>query len=109
MVSVIDAMTKNKFSQIIEQNRSARTGWTPEKPVLHRTPILVVNGLAEAPNGKKLNTLEVDEMLLGHYKGANGAQAMMNYLAVMYGVTNEDPKARCQKLNLELNQSLFNG
>ncbi|HFT2124621.1 TPA: hypothetical protein RG892_000386 [Pseudomonas aeruginosa] len=109
VVSVIDAMTKNKFSQIIEQNRSARTGWTPEKPVLHRTPILVVNGLAEAPNGKKLNTLEVDEMLLGHYKGANGAQAMMNYLAVMYGVTNEDPKARCQKLNLELNQSLFNG
>ncbi|MBS9733603.1 hypothetical protein, partial [Pseudomonas aeruginosa] len=43
------------------KDRSARTGWTPEKPVLHRTPILVVNGLAEAPNGKKLNTLEVDE------------------------------------------------
>lgn len=109
MVAVLDAMTNNKFSELLERNsRPGGTGWTIDKPALHRTQMIVVNGLAKLGN-KELNTLEVDEMLLGHVKGKSGQQSVMNYLAIQYGMTQEDFKARCQKLRMELNQSIFDG
>ena len=109
MVAVLDAMTNNKFSELVERNmRAGGQGWTLDKPALHRTQMLVVNGLAEI-GGKKLNTQEVDEMFLGHVKGKGGQQAVLNYLATQYGNGQEDFKVRCQKLRMELNQSLFDG
>lgn len=109
MVAVLDAMTNNKFSELLERNsRPGGSGWTIDKPALHRTQMIVVNGLAKLGN-KELNTLEVDEMLLGHVKGKGGQQSVMNYLAIQYGMTQEDFKARCQKLRMELNQSIFDG
>ena len=108
MVAVLDAMSNNVFSKLLERNREAKSGWTIDKPALHRTQMIVVNGLAKLGN-KELNTLEVDEMLLGHVKGKNGQQAITNYLGIQYGSTQDDFKARCQKLRVELNQSLFDG
>lgn len=108
MIAVLNALSNGKFSEIIEANRQKGTGWTADKPALHRTQMIVVNGLAKLGN-KELNTLEVDEMLLGHVKGKNGQQSVLNYLAIQYGMTQEDFKARCQKLRMELNQSIFDG
>lgn len=108
MVAVQDAMSNNVFSKLLERNREAKSGWTIDKPALHRTQMIVVNGLAKLGN-KELNTLEVDEMLLGHVKGKNGQQSITNYLGIQYGSTQDDFKARCQKLRVELNQSLFDG
>jgi hypothetical protein len=48
-------------------------------------------------------------MMLGHLKGKGGTASIQQYLATQYGMTNEDFKARCQKLRLELNQSIFDG
>lgn len=108
MVAVLDAMSNNKFSELLERNQRTNTGWTVDKPALHRTPMLVVNGLAEI-GGKKLNTQEVDEMFLGHVKGKGGQASVLNYLGVQYGATGEEFKARCQKLRMELSQSIFDG
>lgn len=108
MVAILNALSNNAFSAIIERNIKANSGWNPSMPVLHRTPVITVNGLAEL-GGKKLNTQEVDEMMLGHLKGKGGTQAIQQYLAVQYGMTQEDFKARCQKLRIELNQSIFDG
>lgn len=108
MIAVLDAMSEGKFSEILERNQKNNLGWTPDKPALHRTQMITVNGLAKLGN-KELNTLEVDEMLLGHVKGKSGQQSVMNYLAIQYGMTQEDFKARCQRLRLELNQSIFDG
>lgn len=108
MVAVLDALSNNKFSELLERNIRNQTGWSIDKPALHRTQMIVVNGLAKLGN-KELNTLEVDEMLLGHVKGKGGQQSVMNYLGIQYGSTQEDFKARCQKLRMELNQSIFDG
>lgn len=108
VLSVLNGLSNGKAAEIVERNMRTNTGWTPDKPVLHRTPMLVVNGLAEL-NGKKHNTQEVDEMFLGHVKGKGGAQASLNYLGIQYGSTGEEFKARCQKLRMELNQSIYDG
>jgi hypothetical protein len=108
MVAILNALSNNAFSAIIERNIKANSGWNPSLPVLHRTPVITVNGLAEI-GGKKLNTQELDEMMLGHLKGKGGTQAIQQYLATQYGMTQEDFKARCQKLRIELNQSVFDG
>jgi len=108
LVAVIDALSGKAFSAIIERNVKANTGWNPLLPVLHRTNVITVNGLADI-GGKKLNTQELDEMMLGHLKGKGGTQAITQYLATQYGMTQEDFKARCQKLRIELNQSVFDG
>lgn len=108
MVAVLDAMSNNKFSELLERNQRNQSGWSIDKPALHRTQMIVVNGLAKL-GAKELNTLEVDEMLLGHVKGKGGQQSVLNYLGIQYGQTQEDFKARCQKLRMELNQSIFDG
>jgi hypothetical protein len=108
MIAVLDALSNDAFSGLIERNMKANSGWVPTMPVLHRTPVITVNGLAEI-GGKKLNTQELDEMMLGHLKGKGGTASIQQYLATQYGMTNEDFKARCQKLRLELNQSIFDG
>lgn len=109
VMAIYDAMTNNAFSALVERNmKPGATGWTPDKPILHRTPVITVNGLA-SHEGKKLNTQEVDEMMLGKLKGPKGGPSIQQYLATQYGAINEDPKARCQKLRLELGQSAFDG
>ena len=108
MIAVIDALSNDAFSALVDRNIKANTGWNPTQPVLHRTPVITVNGLADL-GGKKLNTQELDEMMLGHLKGKGGTASIQSYLATQYGMTNEDFKARCQKLRLELNQSIFDG
>lgn len=108
MVAVLDAMTGGKFSELLDRNQHSGTGWTLDKPALHRTQMLVVNGLGEI-GGKKLNTLEVDEMFLGHIKGKSGQQSVMNYLGIQYGNSQEEAKVRCQRLRQELHQSIFDG
>ena len=109
-IALIDAMTNNKMSEIIELNaRPGGTGWTPSKPILLPTGMIAVNGLAEY-QGKKLNTQEVDEMMISHIKGPKNLPAIEQFLGTQYGSNpNEDFKARCQKLRIELNQSIFDG
>lgn len=111
MIAILDSLSGNAFSNILERNMKApqgQGGWIPTSTVLHRTPIITVNGLADI-GGRKLNTQEVDEMMLGHLKGKGGMAAIQQYLATQYGMTNEDFKARCQKLRLEMNSALFDG
>lgn len=109
LIAAMDAVTKNKFSEILVRNKEAKTGWTPDKVALHRTQTLVVNGLAKSAAGKEHSTLEVDEMLLGHVKGPKGLQQVLNYLQIQYGATDDQYKARCQKIRMELNQSVYDG
>lgn len=108
LISLYDSLSNNAFSAILERNMKASTGWNPTMPVLHRTPTITANGLAGL-GGKKLNTQEVDEMFLGSVKGKGGLASIQQYLANQYGMTNEDFKARCQKMRLELSQSIFDG
>lgn len=108
LIGILDALTNKHFSTLVNRNINAKSGWVPSMPVLHRTPTITINGLAEY-NGKKLNTQELDEMMLCHLKGKGGIASIQQFLATQYGVTNEDFKARCQKLRIELNQSIFDG
>ena len=114
VVAIIDSMTNNKMSEIIARNIVAAnagtpSGWTPNKPVLIPTPTLVPNGLADL-GGKKLNTQELDEMMICNVKGKSGGAAIEAFLGTQYGVNpNEDYKQRSQKLRIELSQSIFDG
>lgn len=108
VIGVMDALSNKAFSAIVARNVESKTGWNPTMPILHRTPTISVNGLA-GMGGKKFNTQELDEMMLGSMKGKGGLASIQNYLGIQYGMTNEDFKARCQKLRIELNQSLFDG
>lgn len=108
LIAVIDAQTGGAFSTNVAANIQSKTGWNPSMAVLHRTPTITVNGLAEYGN-KKLNTQELDEMMLCHIKGKGGIASIQQFLATQYGVTGEDPKARSQKLRIELSQSVFDG
>lgn len=108
MINVIDGQTNGAASTIVANNQQSGKGWTKEKPILHRTPEIAINGLASYGD-KQLNTLEMDEMMLGHVKGKNGQQAMADLLRVQYGVDNEEFKARAQKLRIQLNDSIFDG
>jgi hypothetical protein len=107
VVGILDAMTKNKFSDLVAENVKAGKGWTPTKPILIPTGVLVVNGLAEHA-GQKLNTQELDEMAICHYK-AKAPQAIESLLSIQYGTNsqNEDPKHRSQRLRMELSQSVY--
>lgn len=108
-IALIDAMTNKKLSEIIERNVKATTGWNPTRAVLMPTGMITVNGLAEY-GGKKLNTQEVDEMMISHIKGKQNAPAIEAYLGTQYGSNpHEDFKQRAQKLRIELNQSIFDG
>jgi hypothetical protein len=108
-IALIDAMTRNKLSDIIKRNIAASTGWNPSKPVLLPTGMIAVNGLATYGD-KKLNTQEVDEMMISHIKGKNGQAAIESYLGTMYGSNpHEEFKQRAQKLRVELSQSVFDG
>jgi len=110
VVAIIDAMTNNKMSAIIARNAEpGKNGWTPKDPVLMPTGMIAVNGLAEAA-GKKLNTQELDEMMISNIKGKNGLPAIESYLSTIYGSNpQEDFKQRCQKLRVELHSSIFDG
>lgn len=109
MIAVLDAMSKGRFSQLVAENVNAKKGWKPGDVALHRTKMIAVNGLAKNPQGRELNTLEVDEMYLGTHKGKAGLQQSMNYLGVLYGTNNEEVRSRCQKLRIEMTTGLFDG
>lgn len=108
VINCLDAISNGKASALIAQNAQTGKGWTKEKTILHRTPEIAVNGLATYGD-KQLNTLEIDEMLLGHVKGKNGINAIADFLRVQYGTDNEEFKSRAQKLRIQLNESLFDG
>lgn len=108
VVATLDAISNGAASTLISRNQQNGKGWTKEKPILHRTPEIAVNGLATYVD-KQLNTLELDEMMLGHVKGKNGMQAIGDYLRVQYGTENEEFKSRAQKLRIQLNESIFDG
>lgn len=110
VVALLDSMTNNKFSTILGENTASGNGWNISKPILIPTQMLEVNGLATYGD-KKLNTQELDEMMISHVKGKNGAAGIEAYLGVKYGTNyaNEDVKQRSQRLRLELNQSVFDG
>lgn len=107
VVGIIDAMTKNKFSELVNENIKVGKGWNPTKPILIPTGTLVANGLAEHA-GQKLNTQELDEMAISHYK-AKAPQAVEALLSIQYGTNsqNEDPKHRAQRFRTELSQSVY--
>ena len=108
-IALIDAMTNNKLSEIIKRNLAANSGWNPGKPVLLPTGMIAVNGLAEYGD-KKLNTQEVDEMMISHVKGKGGQAAIESYLGTQYGSNpHEEFKQRAQKLRVELSSSIFDG
>lgn len=109
MIAVLDAMSKGRFSQLVAENVKSGKGWKPGDVALHRTKMIAVNGLAKNPQGRELNTLEVDEMYLGTHKGKAGQQQSMNYLGVLYGTNNEEVRSRCQKLRIEMTTGLFDG
>lgn len=110
VIALLDSMTNKKFSAIVQENTASGQGWNVGKPVLIPTQMLEVNGLATYGD-KKLNTQELDEMMISHVKGKSGAAAIESYLGVKYGTNfaNEDVKQRSQRLRLELNQSVFDG
>lgn len=109
VVAIIDAMSGNKLSAIIERNLKSTQGWNPSKPVLLPTGMIAVNGLATYGD-KKLNTQELDEMMISHIKGKNGLPAIESFLGTQYGVNpQEEFKQRCQKLRIELTSSIFDG
>ena len=108
IVATLDAISNGAASTLIARNNAAGKGWTKEKPILHRTSEIAVNGLATYGD-KQLNTLELDEMMLGHVKGKNGIQAIADFLRVEYGIDNEEFKSRAQKLRIQLNESIFDG
>lgn len=113
MTAVMDGLSKEKFSELVQRNKIAAAnggkGWTADKPVLHRTKMIAVNGLGKNMEGKYLNTLEVDEMYLGRHKGKAGMKNGLDYLSILYGNTGEEFKSRAQRLRLEQSQSLFDG
>lgn len=109
MIAVMDSMSNGRFSEIVAENVASGKGWKPGDVALHRTKMIAVNGLAKNPQGRELNTLEVDEMYLGTHKGKAGLQQSMNYLSILYGTTNEEVRSRCQKLKIEMSTSLFDG
>jgi len=108
-ISVLSALSSGKFAKLVQRNIDQKSGWTPDKKVLHRTPMFVINGLAAMPvTRKKLNTQEVDEMFLFNAKGKNVAE-ILNFLNTQYGATDNDPRARCQRLRMEMEQTIFDG
>ncbi|ASU03642.1 hypothetical protein RISINGSUN_28 [Erwinia phage vB_EamM_RisingSun] len=108
VVNCLDAISNGAASTLIARNHTSGKGWTKDKPILHRTAEIAINGLATYGD-KQLNTLEIDEMLLGHVKGKNGINAIADFLRVQYGTDNEEFKSRAQKLRIQLNESLFDG
>lgn len=110
VVALLDSMTGKKFSKLVAENIASGKGWTPEKAILFPTQMLEVNGLA-THGGKKLNTQELDEMMISNIKGKAGTAGIETYLGVKYGTnySNEDIKQRSQRLRIELSQSLFDG
>ena len=118
VVALIDSMSKNKFSTVIQENAAAKRGWVPGKPILINTNSIIVNGLAITPGGKDdkerhINTQEVDEMFICNAKPGNSQaakSAIEHYMGLVYGNSQqEDFKQRSQKLRIEQSSSLFDG
>lgn len=105
-VNIVDSLTNGAMTALIQEGK----GWTFSDPVLHRTSIIGVNGLAKLGD-KELNTLEIDEMMLQHLKGKNNAGAIAEFLRTKFGDVNnpQDPKARAQGLRMQVSESLFDG
>lgn len=108
LVNVLDSLSNNRFSQLLVENKQANTGWNTTKPALIPTQTIGINGLATLGD-RKLNPLEIDEMMISHLKGKNVAN-IESMLQIIYGGnTNESLKQRTQKLRLEGSQSIFDG
>lgn len=103
-INVIDSISNGYMSKLIAEGQ----GWTMSDPVLHRTSILGVNGLAKVGD-KELNTLEIDEMMLHTLKGKNGAASIAEFLRTKFGDINnpQDLKVRAQNLRVQVSESLF--
>lgn len=107
VTGLIDAMTKNKFSELVGENIKNGSGWNPSKPVLIPTPILSVNGITTYGN-RRMNTSEIDEQMICHIKGSKNIPGIDNYLQTVYGGNhNENLKQRAQKLRVELSHGMF--
>lgn len=109
IMSILNAMTGGSFGTKCAENKAAGKGWYPGKPILLQTNTIVANGLTHH-KGKWINTLELDETMLGNIKGKNN-QAMLNYLMLSHGRADsgngKDRDSRCHRMGVQLQDGMF--
>lgn len=110
LINTLDSLSGGRFTTLLQENQKLNNGqgWNVTKPALIPTGIIGINGLATLGD-RKLNPLELDEMMACTLKGKNIA-AIEALLATMYGtVQGESLKQRTQKLRVEAASSIFDG
>lgn len=109
VIAVLNAMTGGVFGKKCAENKTAGKGWYPGKPILYSTNTILTNGLTHH-KGKWINTLELDETMLGNIKGKNHA-AMLNYMMLSYGRADsgdgKDRDSRCHRIGVQLKEAMF--
>lgn len=109
VISILNAMTSGVFSKKCTENKAAGKGWWPGKPILYTTNTITTNGLTHH-KGKWINTLELDETMLGNIKGKN-TNAMLQYMMLSYGRADsndgKDRESRCHKIGVSLKEGMF--
>lgn len=109
VINILNAMTNGVFGKKCNDNKAAGKGWFPGKPILFTTNTITANGLTHH-KGKYINTLELDETMLGSIKGKN-TQAMLQYMMLSYGradsADGKDRESRCHKIGVLLKEGMF--
>lgn len=109
VMGILNAMTGGVFGTKCAENKIAGKGWFPGKPILYNTNTINANGLTHH-KGKWINTLELDEMMLGNIKGKN-QKAMLQYMMLSYGRADsndgKDRESRCHRIGVQLKEHMF--
>lgn len=103
VVSTIDSMSKGALSTVISENRASGKGWTPSKPMLHQSGIILPIGTFEH-EGRTHSLGEVDEIFLARMFPGDTVM-VNNWMSATHGDQNQTPvKAREYNIRSYLNQ-----